>query len=142
MSAATPGEARKAILRRYLDEVWNRGNLAIIDELIAPDCEFDGPDITGGRGPEAARRFAVLYRTAFPDTKLVCEELLADGDKVVCRWTVTGSQTGDLPGLPATGKAVRVTGIDIVKMEGGTLTHVWSEWDGLSLRRQLGVISE
>jgi steroid delta-isomerase-like uncharacterized protein len=146
MSAAMPTEDNKAIVRRCMDEVWNTGNLAVIDGLIAEDCTFNRPDnrpeVTRVRGPEALRTFVTLYRNAFPDLRIVIDDLLAEGDRVVCRWTVTGTQTGDLPSIPATGKVATVTGIDIDRIVDGKITEVWSEWDGASLRSQLGVSSE
>src|SRR6476646_8239616 len=107
----------KALMRRYYVEVWEQGNLQAADELIAPEYvdHMPGPDQAPGRaGHDETVR---TIRNAFPDLRLSIDDLLADGDKVVGRWTMTATHSGELSGLPPTGKPVGLSGIDIARWQ-------------------------
>ena len=81
-----------------------------------------------------------MYRSAFPDVHFTIEDLFAAGDKVVSRWTARGTHKGELMGIPATGKQVEVTGMDIDQVSGGKIVGSWNSWDALGLMQQLGVV--
>ena len=134
-------EQNKAIARRAL-EVFGSGDLDALDQLFgesAVDHDTQNPhgDI---RGPEGAKRTASMYRAAFSDLKITVEDQIAEGDKVVNRWTATGTQDGGLPGLPASGRTSTVTGISIDRIEGGKIVESWGNWDTLGMMQQLGAM--
>ena len=135
-------EQNKAIVRRYWEQVWNQGNLAVVDELIASD--FDGhplpSDPNFGRGPAGQKQLVGMYRTAFPDVRMAIEDMTAEGDRVAVRWTARGTNTGEMMGMPATGKPVRVTGIIINRIAAGKMVEGWGNFDALGMLQQLGVI--
>ena len=131
-------EANKAAMRRFFEDVYNKGDLDFADELAAP--KFVDHDRTNPSGDlEGVKRTIVSIRAAFPDVHFSADDVLADGDKVVARFTMRGTQRGDFMGVPATGNQVVVTGIDIVRFEDGRIVEHWHEWDGLWFMQQLGV---
>ena len=133
------GEGNKGLARRFMDEVWNKGNLAFIDQVTAPNfVSHDpvSPENTGG-GVEGVRRFAEMYRSAFPDIQMTVEDVIAEGDKVVTRWTVRATHQGELMGIPPSGNPVAVTGISIDRIEGGKFVETWSNYDALGMMRNL-----
>jgi steroid delta-isomerase-like uncharacterized protein len=133
-------EQNKALERRFAEEVWNQGNLAVLDELLAPQfVEYTAPPGLPP-GPAGLKAFVQMYRAAFPDAHLTIEDLLADGDKVVSRWTGTGTHLGPLFGIPATGKKMSVEGIGIHRYSEGKIIESWNVFDQLSMLQQLGVI--
>lgn len=133
-------EENKALARRYNEEVWNNRNLDVIDELMADDMVDHAlpPEIPPG--PDGAKAFVGMYVNAFPDVKITIDDLVAEGDKVVTRWTATGRHEGELMGIPATGKQVTVTGIDITRYSGGKIVEHWGEFDQMGMMQQLGVV--
>ncbi|HZQ08553.1 MAG TPA: ester cyclase [Anaerolineae bacterium] len=130
-----------ALVHRLFDEVNNKHNLAVADQLIAPDYVLHdpgNPNFSGGR--EGYKQFQTTFTQAFPDHQLTFDAQFAAGELVVTRWTSTGTQTGALLGVPATGKHVKVSGITISRIANGMVAEDWQEWDQLGLLRQLGVI--
>ena len=134
-------EENKAIARRVNDEIWSEGHLDVIDELFADDFVAT---IVGApeqiRGPQGFREFVVTYRTAFPDLRITVDEQFAEGETVVTRWTATGTNEGDLMGIPATGKQATTAGININRVSGGKLIEGWGLFDQLGLLQQLGAV--
>ncbi len=128
----------KAIDRRFTEEVWNRGNLAVVDELMRAD--YNGHDPTIPTGSAGFKQFVLMYRSAFPDVHLTIEDQMAEGDKVVSRWTAHGTHRGELMGIAPTGKQITVTGINIERIANGKLVEGWSNYDTLGMLQQLGVI--
>ena len=133
-------EQNKAIVRRFIEEIWNQGKLSVADELIAEEHVFHDPQYPGGEGLEALKQYISSFRSAFPDLHFTIEDLLAEGDKVVERWTVTGTQTGDLPDIPATNQYGVVTGINIYRISDGKIAEQWAAWDTLGMLQNLGVV--
>ncbi len=132
-------EENKALSRRLIEEVWNQGNLAVIDELIAPN--YVDHDPTGPiQGPEGMKQFVSMYLTAYPDTHFTIEDQIAEGDRVVTRWTARGTHKGPLMGIPPTGKQVTVAGISIDRVVNGKLVEDWTSYDALGMMQQLGVV--
>jgi steroid delta-isomerase-like uncharacterized protein len=133
-------EKNLAVTRRDWEETWNQGNLDLIDEHQAADYvgHFLPPGLPAGR--EGYRQFVKMYRAAFPDVHIAIDDLIASGDKVVTRFTATGTHQGELMGIPATGKKINITGISIYRFVDGQIVEDWAEFDQLGMLTQLGVI--
>jgi steroid delta-isomerase-like uncharacterized protein len=132
-------EQNKALVRRYYEE--GSSNTALFDELLAPNyvLHFAGsPEPLSGI--EAAKQFHIVYLTGFPDLQVTVEDLVAQGEKVVSRWTGRATHAGSFMNIPPTGRRVTVTGIAIVRLEGGKIAEEWVNFDALGLLQQLGVI--
>ena len=136
-------ENNKAVVRRLIEEVWNKGNLPLADELFTPNYEHrDASTPDFGRGPEGEKKRATLYRTAFPDLRLTVEDIIAEGETVVTRWSCRGTHKGDLRGIAPTGKQINISGVTITRLEKGKLAEGFVSWDALGLMQQLGVVPE
>jgi steroid delta-isomerase-like uncharacterized protein len=136
-------ESNKAVVRRLFEEVWNKGQLQVADELFTPNYahhDSSTPDV--GRGPESEKKRATLYRTAFPDLRLTVEDIIAEGETVVARWSCRGSHKGELNGIAPQGKQFNITGISIARFTNGKMSEGFVNWDALSLMQQLGVVPE
>ena len=133
-------EQNKVLLQRLYNEVFNNGNLAVIDELIAPEAITHEESPVGNAGREAVRFLANTFHTAFRDFHVTPEDMIAEGDKVVARATFTGTHKGELMGIPPTGQAVRVNLIDFVRFANGQMVEHWAITDNMSLMEQLGVM--
>ncbi len=130
-----------AIARRFLEEAFNSGNLAVVDELVAPEfVNHDAALPEPTTGIEAAKASINGYREAFPDLRLTIEQQLAEGEYVATRWSARGTHQGDLMGIAPTGKQATVTGITIDRIVDGKFVESWTNWDTLGLMQQLGVI--
>jgi steroid delta-isomerase-like uncharacterized protein len=130
-------EENKAVARRFIEEVWNNGNLDAIDELISEDHVDHDPGREGTPGGrEGMRGFVQMY----PDTHLEIGDIVAEGDLVAMTWTATGTQDGELMGIPATGKSVTVTGMGMDRVRGGQIVESWGNYDALGMLVQLGAI--
>ena len=130
-------EANKAILRRVLEEVLNQKNLDLADEFYATSYVNHIPPNPEIRGPEGFKQLFAMQFAAFPDFHLTAEDIIAEGDKVVTRWTFTGTHEGELMGLPPTGKKVMVTGMVINRFADGKIVEDWENYDILGLMQQL-----
>jgi steroid delta-isomerase-like uncharacterized protein len=134
-------EANKTIARRLIEETFNKGNLAVVDEFCAMNYVGYDPALPNpSRGPVELKQNINMYRTAFPDAHLTVEEQVAEGDTVVSRWTARGTHKGPLMGIPPTGKQATATGITISHFAGGKVVEERVNWDALGLLRQLGVV--
>jgi steroid delta-isomerase-like uncharacterized protein len=135
----TPGN--KAISRRFFEEFWNAGNLDAIHELTTENVVLRDRDMGEHRGHDASRTFVATYRNAFPDLRFTIEEQIAEGDKVVTRWTARGTHRGALMGIPPTEKSVTVSGITLDRITDGRIAESIGSWDALGLMQQIGVLS-
>ena len=134
-------EAHKTLCRKYFEEVWNNRNLAAIDEYFAAnyiDHDPSSPDF--GKGPESVRKLVSLYLTAFPDLRFTLEDLIAEGDRCVVRWTVRGTHRGELRGIAPTGKQVTIAGTSTLRIANGKFVEAYVNWDALGLMQQLGAV--
>ena len=132
-------EENKAIARRFFEEVWNKGNLDVIDETHAAGYVLH--DSTGDiQGTEGLRQFVMVYLTAFPDFHVTIEDEIAEGDMVVLRWTVTGTHKGELMGISPTDKEMTMTGITMGRIASGKIVEAWNNLDAVGMLQQLGVI--
>lgn len=132
-------EANKAVIRRIYEEVFNKGNLAAVDEVIAADYVYNGPGGRNVRGLAGFRELVTAFRAAFPDVCITVENMIAEGDYVAHRVSITGTHQGDLRGIAPTGKRVNLTTNTFSRFAGGKEAEVWEEADALSLLQQLGV---
>ncbi|MCS6926799.1 MAG: ester cyclase [Candidatus Binatia bacterium] len=131
----------KAVFRRYFEEVLNAGNLDLVDDLIARSYVSHYP--TGydfGGGPEGVKQIVSAVRTGFPDVHFTVEDVIAEGDRVVGRWTFRGTHQGDFMGIPPTGRKVSVMGIAIYRIARGKIAEAWVAWDAMGLMQQLGAV--
>ena len=134
----TSAEKDKAIVSRLFEEIM-KGNLAVADELILEDyAQHSVFGILNGR--EAFKQFFITFASAVPDAHFEIEDVIAKGDKVVTRLTVSGTQTGELQGILSTGKKFSMKGIDIFRVVDGQIVEHWDAVDQLSMLQQLGVI--
>jgi predicted ester cyclase len=134
-------ETNKALFRRFMEEVANRGNLGVIDEFMVPDFE-EHEELPPGApaGREGVRYFFREWRSGFPDGRVTLDLEIAEGDLVTCYETWQGTHTGTFLGIPPSGKRVLFRGIDIVRVADGKAVEHWGVSDMLSLQRQLGLI--
>src|SRR5712692_10079941 len=114
-------EDNKALARRFFEEFWDQKNLAVADELLDAHHVDHTPGSPPGlpTGPEGFKQFGSVYFAAFPDLRLTIEDMVAEGDGVVTRWTSRGTHAGNLFGIPPTGKSTTTTGITITRFAGG-----------------------
>jgi steroid delta-isomerase-like uncharacterized protein len=135
-------EANKAIIRRFFEEAFGQGNLAVLDEIVAPNQVNGGPGALPGMpsGPEGSKMLVTAYRNAFPDLHFTIDEQIAEGNTVVTRWSAHGTHQGELAGIPATGKAATVVGLGVDRIENGKIVESWGLFDQFGMLQQLGVI--
>lgn len=127
----------KALTRRLIEEVWNKGNLEVINELVDPNYEGHDP-MLGTLKRDGLREAVKSYRTAFPDLKIEVANIVAEGNYVCTRWISRGTNRGPLLGRAGTGKTVVLSGINLAEVRGGKLLVDRQEFDSASLLRQLG----
>jgi steroid delta-isomerase-like uncharacterized protein len=135
-------EQNKQLAQRWYNEVWNSGNMASFDELIAPDF-IDHTILPSGPiapGREGLRPVITAFRASFPDIHFAAEDMVAEGDRLAVRLNTTGTDTGGFAGMPPTGKYATVLGIDILRFANGQIVEHWGVVDFLGLLTQLGMI--
>jgi steroid delta-isomerase-like uncharacterized protein len=137
-------ERNKSLVRREFEEMFSRGgNLDTAAELYAPEYVLHEPAFGEVRGVEAARRFAATYRRAFPDLQTTIEDQVAEGDRVVSRFSASGTHKGETGDFgPATGNHVELTGITIDRFTDGKIVEEWTNFDALGLLQQIELIPE
>lgn len=132
-------EEDKAIVRRVIEQGTNAKDLSVFDELVSAsfvDHEA-GPE---PGGPEGEKRLVEMITFAFPDWRWSIEDQIAEGDKVVTRYTARGTHRGEFMGIAPTGEQVEVPGINIVRIEGGKIVESWGNSDQLGMMRRLGAV--
>ena len=136
-------EENKALTRRFYDEVVNARNLDLIDELVSEDFveheEFPGLPTTGPEAPKAALG---MFLAAFPDLRFTPDEMIAEGDKVVARITMSGTHEGEFMGIPPTNKSFSIQAIDILEIRDGKAVAHWGVTDQAAMMEQLGLLPE
>jgi steroid delta-isomerase-like uncharacterized protein len=132
-------EDNKALVRRFYDEVFNNKNMAGVDAFVAPNV-IDHSLPPGAPGEiEGVRQTITMFLTAFPDLHLTLEDIIAEGDRVVVRWTMRGTHQGASLGMPPTGKQFTLPGISLVRLDGGMAAETWVSFDQLVMLQQLGL---
>ncbi len=133
-------EQNEKVVRTWLEEAWNKGNIDGQARILSPSYSWDGLPPPFGTGPQGLLNFVHGFRSAFPDLQFTMQDLIAKGDKVVWRIEGGGTQRGEFLGIPATGRSFKVSAIIISRFEYG----LWREdhvcWDRLGMLEQLGVI--
>jgi predicted ester cyclase len=135
-------EENKALFRRVYEELWNWGNLSVAEEVIAPDFINHAASPDSNRGPESIRGSVTWARNAFPNLHFEIEELVAEGDMVAGRLTMSGTHEGSLMGESPTGRSVRTNHMHFVRFRDGKAVEHWGVRDDLGMMRQLGLIPE
>ena len=131
----------KAVVRRLYEEVWNKRKLEVINEIISPSHALQASNIFGSSiGPEAYKRNVLLFFAGYPDLHWTIEDTIAEKDKVVACWTISGTHKGDYLGVPATNKKVSVEGITIHQITNGKIMDSYVSWDIWGMMQQLGVV--
>ena len=130
----------KAMVQRGVEQIFNKKNLTYIDDFIATDVVDHSAPPGLPPGIEGYRLKVGAFTSAFPDLQITYEHMIAEGDMVAGRFTLTGTHQGEFAGIPATGKQVSVTGHDFVRLTDGKLVEHWVEMDTLGMMQQLGVI--
>lgn len=129
-------KANKELVRRMYEEAWNEGRLEVVDEICSPDYRGIGP-YGNEMGPDSVKIGISSRRAAFPDVHVSIDDLVSEGDKVVCRLTFTGTHRGEYQGFAPTGKSVTWTGIWIYRVADEKFVERWHNWDLLGLLEQL-----
>src|SRR3954454_24053453 len=134
-------EENKDTFRRYVEEVGNKGNLELVDEIFDRYISHQSDGSTEERGPEDVKRFTGEFHQAFPDFRTNVEDQIAEGDKVVTRWRASGTHQGEFRGIAPPGNKITVTGIGIFRFsDEGKVVESWDNLDELGMMQQLGVI--
>jgi len=134
-------EENKAIVRRYLDEAWNKGNVNILDELMTPDYARYMGTAGAHLDREGQKQRIAGFHKALGDLQLALDDMVAEGDRVTIRIRVTGTHRDALMGVPTTGKQITVAAIDILRLVDGKVVEHWGVMDTYGLLQQLGAVS-
>jgi steroid delta-isomerase-like uncharacterized protein len=135
-------EENKALARREVEEIFTQGKLDVADEIYTSD--FVDHDLVLPQemnGPEEMKEYVGMYRSAFPDLRVTLEDQVAEGDKVVNRWTARGTHRGEYMGVAPTGEEVTFVGMHISRVKEGKIAENWEIYDALSLVRQISAVS-
>ena len=134
---------RITFMHRWFEEVWNKGNLEAVDELMTADATMHGlGEGAGVNGSDAFKAFALRLRAAFPDMRVTVVETVEEGDMIASRWTATMTHAGDQLGIAPTGKRVGVTGMSMGRLRDGKLVEGWNNWDTMALMEQIGALHQ
>jgi steroid delta-isomerase-like uncharacterized protein len=139
MAVDSSTEQDKALVRRFTEMV-NRGDADALDEVVASDLVDHAAFPGQAGGLEGYKQSLAMSRVAFPDGWITIEDMIAEGDKVVTRYTSRGTHQGEFLSMPPTGKTVAFTGVVIHRIAGGKIAEEWGTWDQLGLMQQLGAI--
>ena len=134
-------EDNKAIVRRAYDAI-NRNDLDALDEMVDSDVTDHDPAPGQGPGLEGVKQYFSSLHTAFPDVQMNVDYMVAEGDKVVARVSVSGTHQGEFLGINPTGNHVAITGIDVLRIVDGKIVEHWGNFDDLGMLQQLGVIEQ
>ena len=132
-------EENKAVLRRN-EEVFNKGDLAVADETIAPNYIYHGSVGQEVKGLEGFKQIVTMFRTAFPDLHVTVDDMIAEGDKVAHRLTLRGTHKGEMMGIAPTGNQITMSGILIQRIVGNKMAEGWIVNDDLGMMQQMGVV--
>jgi steroid delta-isomerase-like uncharacterized protein len=134
MAGAVSAEENKRLVSRWYDEVLNGANLAVADDIVAADFAINGDQV----GREGIKQAAAWLRSIFPDLRVTVEDVVAEGDRVVTRFTARATHRAPFMGIPATGRTVTMTGIHVDRVADGWIAERWETVDLFGLMRQLG----
>ncbi|QLG60665.1 ester cyclase [Halorarum salinum] len=139
---ATRADDNERVVRRLNEEVWEKGNFDVIDELVADDYVLHDSSMPEPvRGPDGYREMAEMG-AGVVDGRIEAEQVISTGDWVVTRWTMRGTHTGEMAGVEPTNEEVTMTGIDISRVEDGELAESWQEVNMLPMLMQIGAVPD
>lgn len=130
----------KKIALRWLNDLWNDANYGVANEFMAANYKRHDPFNPVDSPDEYANNIIEVFRKAFPDMKFTAEDLVAEKDKVLIRWSAVATHTGPLKNLPPTGLRAKLEGMDLLKIEGDKIVESWPGFDGLSLLKLMKII--
>ena len=130
-------QSNRELIARYFDAWANHGDAKVADELIATNVVLRHPHVTVN-GLETYKQSMAAFHAAFPDLRYAVEDQVAEGDKVLVRWLLTGTQRSEFQGHPAAGQAIRVAGMSLFRLDGGKIQEIWVNMDRLGMQQQLG----
>ena len=133
----TPPQSNTDIIRRYFDRWANHADVRIADELIATNVSLRHPHVTV-TGLETYKQSMAAFHAAFPDLHFAVEDVVAQADKVLVRWLMTGTQRGEFQGHAASGKSIQVAGMSLFRLANGKIQEIWVSQDRLGMQQQLG----
>ncbi|HYN84473.1 MAG TPA: ester cyclase [Pyrinomonadaceae bacterium] len=136
-------EENKALMRRWFEEVWNKGRAEAIDEMFAEEGTAHGlADETGAplRGPANFKVFHGRFREAFPDVEVTVDDIISEGDKLAARCSVRATHRSDTLGFAATGRPVEFTGMTFARVADGQIVEAWNNFDFMAMYAQLGAL--
>src|SRR5215207_538724 len=139
-------EENRALVRHFFEEVWNKGSVAVADDVFADKYTIHAVGMNVETNAEGVKHAVGSFKTTFPDFRFDLADLIAEGDQVAVRWSAGGTQQGefrlpDMPvGIPATGKQIKWTGVTIYRIADGKRVEAWDEPDRMGMMQQLGVI--
>ena len=134
-------EQSKSLLLRYADDVWNQRKLEVIEEIFSSDHVYHDPILTQlPRGPEGVRQKVEIFTAAFPDSHVISNDVVAEGDRVALLWTYSGTHTGEMMGIAPTGKRAEAQGVHFCRVRDGEIVESRNLWNGLSFLQQLGLV--
>jgi steroid delta-isomerase-like uncharacterized protein len=128
------------MIARVLDEIWNKRNLAVIDEVFLAEAVMADPAVPAVSTVESFKQFVASYLTAFPDLQLTLDDCFAADEKVAARWTVRGTHKGAFFGVAPTEQVVTVIGVTLLRLVGDKIAECWTQWDSSGLMHQLGSV--
>jgi steroid delta-isomerase-like uncharacterized protein len=137
-----PVDENKTIVCRFLEEIWNNANLAVMDEVLSDDYVAHSPSVQGGelRGREALKDIMRQAHAGLPDVKITIDDVVGEGDRTAVRFTVRGTHQGDLFGIPASGRTVTVETVLFSRHANAQIAEAWEARDMLGLLQQIGAI--
>jgi steroid delta-isomerase-like uncharacterized protein len=128
-------------IRRLYEEVWNKRNLAVVDEILSPSHALSEPNAPDSQvGPQAYKATVNRFFAGMPDLRFTIQDLISEKNKVVVVWVMSGTHRGEFYGAPATNKKVSVEGITIHQVENGKLLDSYASWDRLGTMQQMGAL--
>ncbi len=133
-------QANRDLIVRHFEEIFNRGNMAFVDEAYTEDAVIHDavvPDVPPGLG--GVRKYLRTYAGPVPDFHFEVTELIADGDMLAAHWTASGTHAGSLLSLPPTGRRMEARGVSIYRMEEGRIAEAWNYWDVIAMLRSMGL---
>ena len=133
-----PAEENKTLLRRYIEEVWDKQNPDALDEFLAPHYKRHRSPMSASLTREGQKQLLTQFRTAFPDIQVTIEEIIAEDDRIAFRSTMRGTHRAEFMGIAPTGKKIEVSLLDIIHIQDSRIIEQWGGPDMFCLVRQLG----
>jgi steroid delta-isomerase-like uncharacterized protein len=140
MTRTITEESNVQVVRRFFQVGPSKGDLVAADSLLAPEFSLHTPLPTPGPGIEAMNNVITACRAAFHGLQVTIDDMMAEGDKVTCRFTARGVHNGEFMGIPPTGKKIAMTGIEIFRVRDGKIAELWGEANLMGLMQQLGIL--